>query len=521
MTRFRAGSASHVGQLRSNNQDSKLIADEVSLFAVADGMGGHQGGEVASAIAVETLEDVVTAPTAASLVEAVKEANRRIFAHANQAPELRGMGTTLVAIALVEQGSEAEELTWVNVGDSRVYVLRDGQLVQLSQDHSLVEDLRRGGQLSAEEAAVHPQRNILTRALGIDAEVEVDWRGVEPFAGDRYLLCSDGLFNEVDADAMVEVLGAIDDPDEAAAELVRRANAGGGRDNITCVVVDVVDDDGRAERAAAGAGAGAGAAGAVPEGRPADEPAATDGGLPVTTEMPAVVVDQADDTTPPAGTPAPPPPAPVPEGPGPGEPDPAGEQPVVAGASALPMEDDPEAAAAGDLPFGRPTDDIYGDMDQVGGRHRAMTALVAVIVLALLAAGAFFGLRYLDSDGWFVRADGQRVVIYQGKPGGGIVFDPTEEEVAPTPVADLTAADRAELARTPELDSLADARSLVNTWASRARQAQDEKDEPTTTTTERTTTERDGTTTTDPAASPVPQSPDATAGTTSATGGGG
>lgn len=493
MTRFRAGSASDVGQMRSDNQDSKLVADDVSVFAVADGMGGHQGGEVASAIAIATLEDVITSPTAESLVEAVKEANRRIYAHASQAPELRGMGTTLVAIALVDQGADTEEITWVNVGDSRVYVLRDGQLVQLSQDHSLVEDLRRGGQLSAEEAAVHPQRNILTRALGIDAEVEVDWRGVEPFLGDRFLLCSDGLFNEVDSEAIVDVLSVIEDPGEAATELVRRANASGGRDNITCVVVDVIDDDGRAAQATAAGGAGTGALATA-----AGADGLTDQATPpATVEMPAVVLDEADEAalvdenaTPPAGSPLPPPPAAVGDVPT-DEPGAA----IRAGSSAYPVDEGPVSDE--DLPFGRTTTDVYGDMEKVGGRHRAVTALVVLAVLVVVVGGALFGIRYLDSDGYFVEADGERVVIYQGKPGGGLLFGPSEKGEAQTAVDDLTVEDRAELDRTPEFDSLADARSRVNIWDARAQQAESEAEEesPSTTTSSTSTTTSTTTTT--------------------------
>ena len=234
-------------------------------------MGGHQGGEVASAIAVETLEAVITEPTVDSVVDAVKEANRRIFARAADDDDLRGMGTTLVAIALVNRGGDDEEVAWINVGDSRAYLLRDGELTQLSQDHSLVEDLRRGGQLSEEEAAVHPQRNILTRALGIDHDVQVDTGSLLPFTGDRFLLCSDGLFNEVDRDTIIETMVLADAPDDAAADLVRLANAGGGRDNITCVVVDVTDDGGRsahaAEAAAAAAASAAAAAGRGGRGR--------------------------------------------------------------------------------------------------------------------------------------------------------------------------------------------------------------------------------------------------------------
>ena len=154
------------------------------------------------------------------------------------------MGTTLCAMALVDaEGRDA--IAVVNVGDSRLYLLSDGELTQVTEDHSLVATLERQGRLSRAEAAVHPQRNILTRALGIDANVMVDSWEILPVVGDRYLICSDGLFNEVDDNRLAATLRRLADPDEAAKELVRLANEAGGRDNITCVVVDVVDDAGR------------------------------------------------------------------------------------------------------------------------------------------------------------------------------------------------------------------------------------------------------------------------------------
>lgn len=276
-TRFEVGSATDVGQLRSVNEDSKLVGGEVTVYAVADGMGGHQGGNVASAIAVETLEATLVESSTDAVVEAVREANRRIHSRAADTPELRGMGTTLVAIALVNPGGDDEEVAWVNVGDSRAYLLRNRVLEQLSRDHSLVEDLRRGGQLTDDEAAVHPQRNIVTRALGIDPDVEVDLGAVIPLAGDRFLLCSDGLTNEVDLTTLKATLESVEDPDAAAGELVRLANEGGGRDNITCVVADVVDDGGRAARRATVAGAAARAATGDGEAdRASDDPTTVD-----------------------------------------------------------------------------------------------------------------------------------------------------------------------------------------------------------------------------------------------------
>ena len=183
----------------------------------------------------------------------MKLANRAVWARADDEPGLRGMGTTMTALSLVPSEDEDGDdlLLVVNVGDSRTYLLRDGELTQVTEDHSLVEDLVREGRITEAEARIHPQRNILTRVLGNEPDVEVDEFPVIPVAGDRYLLCSDGLFNEVEDDRIAAVLRRIADPGEAARELVRLANEGGGRDNITVVVVDVVDDDDAGARASA------------------------------------------------------------------------------------------------------------------------------------------------------------------------------------------------------------------------------------------------------------------------------
>jgi protein phosphatase len=238
VTQLRWGSATDVGRVRSNNQDSSLVA--LPLFAVADGMGGHAAGEVASRLALDTLRNSVADQSLESLVAGVKLANTRVFEMSHTDPSMRGMGTTLCAVALVIIDGH-ERLAVVNVGDSRVYVLQDGAFIQVSEDHSLVESMVRQGTITPEQAKVHPQRNILTRALGIDGEVGVDSWEVAPFSGDRYLLCSDGLFNEVTDDRIAEILTETEDPQEAAEILVRMANEGGGRDNITVVIVDVVE----------------------------------------------------------------------------------------------------------------------------------------------------------------------------------------------------------------------------------------------------------------------------------------
>ena len=242
MTRFAWGAASDTGRVRQANEDSYLVVD--GLFAVADGMGGHQAGEVASHLALETLQSEFDAAGTDVLVRAVENANHTLVSRSAADPELAGMGTTLVAMALVE-ASGRDAIGVVNVGDSRLYLMSDGELAQITEDHSLVATMERQGRLTAAEAAVHPQRNILTRALGIDGTVLVDSWEILPVIGDRYLICSDGLFNEVDENRIAATLRRLADPNEACRELIRLANEGGGRDNITCVVVDVVDDAGR------------------------------------------------------------------------------------------------------------------------------------------------------------------------------------------------------------------------------------------------------------------------------------
>jgi protein phosphatase len=207
MTVLVGAAHSDVGRVRSVNQDGALTSS--FLVAVADGMGGHRAGEVASALALRSLAGHAGFDSRDDVVEAVRQANEAIFDAAADEVDLRGMGTTLCALALVDGEADGERLVLVNVGDSRAYQLRDGRLVQLTVDHSLVQLMVREGQLRPEEAESHPQRNILTRALGIDVDVEVDAWELPVSPGDRYLICSDGLFNEVDADRMAAVCIAI------------------------------------------------------------------------------------------------------------------------------------------------------------------------------------------------------------------------------------------------------------------------------------------------------------------------
>jgi len=235
---FSIGAATDVGVGRDLNQDSYRVGPGVVV--VADGMGGHRGGEVASSIAAREMVDRFDRPDLSLLVQAVEHANRRILDEAASNPMLHGMGTTVVALGFIDV-EDGVSLGAINVGDSRMYRLTGVVLEQLTEDHSLVEALVREGRLTPEQAEVHPQRNIVTRALGVLEHVEVDSFHFIPKLGDRYLLCSDGLFNEVSAQEIATILATYADPQETAQALVTAANAGGGRDNITTVIVDIVD----------------------------------------------------------------------------------------------------------------------------------------------------------------------------------------------------------------------------------------------------------------------------------------
>jgi len=235
--RLVAAAATDVGRVREGNEDSVLHDDRLGIFAVADGMGGHQAGEVASATAIEALRAAIAA--GASVTDAVAQANTAVVDKARADSGMLGMGTTMTAAIEVVGG-----LRIGHVGDSRAYVLRDGILARVTDDHSLVEELVREGRITLEQAAVHPQRNVVTRALGIDEEVEVDDVAVELTGGDRVLLCSDGLsgmLRDTDISAIMRRESAAE---ACARALIDAANEAGGEDNITVVIIDVIGEEG-------------------------------------------------------------------------------------------------------------------------------------------------------------------------------------------------------------------------------------------------------------------------------------
>ncbi|MEP7059657.1 MAG: Stp1/IreP family PP2C-type Ser/Thr phosphatase [Actinomycetota bacterium] len=226
-----AGFATDIGQVRQANEDCYLA--EPPLYAVADGMGGHRGGEVASHLALETLE-TMHHKAEGTLAEQVKEANRAVYARSSEDRRVAGMGTTLTAAVV-----DGDGLHLAHVGDSRAYLLRGGSLRQLTDDHTLVNRMVKAGEITRAEAEVHPHRNVVTRSIGTEPEVPVDEQSVALLEGDRILLCSDGLTGMVTEDQIQAILETTGDAQQAADRLVRAANRAGGIDNITAVVLDV------------------------------------------------------------------------------------------------------------------------------------------------------------------------------------------------------------------------------------------------------------------------------------------
>jgi protein phosphatase len=236
-----------VGMQRQANEDSLVVQEP--FFAVADGMGGAKAGEVASKIATDAFgsASIESAQTAeAELTRIARDANRRIFEQAEADSALRGMGTTLTAAVV-----HGHEVSLGHVGDSRAYLLRDGKLEQLTRDHSLVAELERSGQLTREAAEHHPQRSIITRALGPEPDVEVDTYTVAGRPGDVFLLCSDGLTGMVPDEEVGAILRRGKGLETAAKELVRAANQSGGKDNITTVLFELGEAEEGADPAAA------------------------------------------------------------------------------------------------------------------------------------------------------------------------------------------------------------------------------------------------------------------------------
>jgi len=237
--RTRSAVFTHTGRKRRHNEDAYVV--EPPLFAIADGMGGARAGEVASGLAAAALKaGEVNGSGEERVVALIQEANRSVYERSSADADVAGMGTT-ITVALVGD----LDVTFGHVGDSRAYALRDGELEQLTDDHSLVAELVRRGELSPAEAEVHPQRSVITRALGTDPDVDIDTFVVSPQPGDVFLICSDGLSSYVDGDEIERIMARHrDDLNAGAKALIQAANRGGGDDNITAILFRVEEDGG-------------------------------------------------------------------------------------------------------------------------------------------------------------------------------------------------------------------------------------------------------------------------------------
>ncbi len=360
------GAASDVGRARERNEDSYLAMPPV--YIVADGMGGHRGGNVASSLAMQVMSGLTNGGTSQMLPEQVRQANHAILERARGDRDLQGMGTTITA-TYVDDGT----VHLAQVGDSRAYLLRAGQFQQITTDHTLVHEMVKRQQITAEEAEHHPQRSILTRALGVDEPVEVDVFDIPAQVGDRMLLCSDGLHSMVDDSVIQQILQSEPTPQAAADQLVTLANQAGGLDNITVIVLEFADGEGF-------------------EGPTWVPQAPTDAGT--TREIPIPTGLGTDDVTAayqiPAGVVA-------------------AQQPAPPAGSAPPM---PGQVAAQPAPGDRWPGPAGAGRHRGGRRRTILWVVVAVVLLAV----AVFGFRlYLDSR-FFVGVENGKVVVFRGLP---------------------------------------------------------------------------------------------------------
>lgn len=369
------GARSDQGRVRTSNQDSAYAGPH--LLVIADGMGGPAGGDIASTVTVHELrklddDSFLATDMGDQLIRAINAAHEQIVSSSLQDASLEGLGTTCTA--LIRSG---ETFCLAHIGDSRAYRLRSGQLEQLTTDHSFVQYLIQQGQLTPEQAATHPQRSVLLRVLGdTQGRVEVDRATSLPEVGDRWLLCSDGLSGVVDHSELQRLLSTYTDPDMACEKLIEAALAGGGPDNITCVVADVVDEDEVSDIPTAPITVGAAALADEHGPRVMITPDLPTAEIP-TEDAPADAQGPADETTQPLATTPP-----------------ASE---VEAATPAPLE---RAAAP-----------------ERRSRKRLWVALVATLaIIGLLAFGGHRALAYMR-QGWTLTLENNEVVLYQGTPG--------------------------------------------------------------------------------------------------------
>jgi serine/threonine protein phosphatase PrpC len=476
VTVLRSGSATDVGRVRKVNQDLPL--ESTNLFAVADGMGGHVGGEVAAQVAVDALLKVFTRePTRAGLLDAFAKANSAVWQEGQEHSELRGMGTTLTAIALVGGDDGRDTLALANVGDSRAYLFSEDQIVQVTADHSLAEERMRHGEMTEEEAAVHPQRHILTRALGVSTEVEADMWELQLRSGDRLVLCSDGLSNELTNEELAAVLAQVPDPGEAAHQLVDIANEHGGSDNITVVVVDVLVGEDTPAEASVITPLGARAGSPLLVGPGSAGPALAPGAAP---RMPG------SDT--------------FAEGTKLGF---GGQTNSLRGDGLRTAEFFPDATQA--VPVARstdrsappsapsapsaPPDETRRQRRRRLGLQRRITLRVVLFVLLVAAVptAAYYAIRWYAYDNWYLSVQKQQIIVQQGHPGGVLWFHPRVVDHTGTTTSQLLPTDVAQIRSGVQEPSLLAAKRYVANLHSEYVSVQKAKHPPTTTTSTTTT----------------------------------
>ncbi|MBO0776684.1 MAG: serine/threonine-protein phosphatase [Actinobacteria bacterium] len=397
---------SDVGLLREGNEDSAYAGP--CLLAVADGMGGHAAGEIASAVAISELAqldaDSAGGDLLGVLAKTVTSANQKLHDMVEADPAIGGMGTTLTAMLW-----SGPRVALCHIGDSRAYMLRDGGFCQITHDHTLVQSLVDDGRISPDEAATHPQRSLLLRALDGSADVAPDLQLRESRPGDRYLLCSDGLSGVVSEDTLHTTLATVGDLDDAVLQLVQLALKGGGPDNITCIVADVVDSS----TAAAPPSEGAVLVGA-----------ASSGGLPrVPTDSPAGRAHAATQTAPQASIMV------------------HGDQPP------------PVATRPGDA----------GEPGAPRRRRWPIVTSVLVLLLAVIAGGGYGGWHYSQSQ-YYVGTDTGQAVIYRGinQTVAGINLSHIYHRTG-IPLAQLPLNDQQSIRGTITATSLAGAERIVST----------------------------------------------------------
>ncbi|WP_425575973.1 Stp1/IreP family PP2C-type Ser/Thr phosphatase [Streptomyces axinellae] len=431
--RFAAGS--HDGMIREHNEDSGYAGPR--LLAVADGMGGQAAGEVASSEVISTMvqldEDIPGSDILTSLGTTVQRANDQLRLMVEEDPQLEGMGTTLTALLWTGQ-----RLGLVHVGDSRAYLLRDGQLTQITQDHTWVQRLVDEGRITEEEATTHPQRSLLMRALGSGDHVEPDLSIREVRVGDRYLLCSDGLSSVVSHQTLEETLGGYHGPQETIQELIQLALRGGGPDNITCIIADVLDVDtlGSEDTHAGQLNDTPVIVGAVAE---TQQPL---GGDPGTLRTPAArAAELGRGGVPPQGQS--------------GDPEGFG-----------PPNGDPVASPAG--AFGP-----YSDEDFTKPRAKGRwlkRSLWITLALAVVAGGLYGGYRWTQTQ-YYVGSNDEHVALYRGisQELAGVKLNKVHEDRPEIELKYLPLFQRNQVRETIALNNLAEAKSKIDELGEQAK----------------------------------------------------